>query len=213
MTVGKPKVLLIVGGPFHDGPGAREILQGVLSSGGLLDVTVTDKREVFAPSTLAGYDAVAIYTTGPGLTDAQLGALLDYVAGGKGLVGIHSAADSFKEHAAYLAMLGSRFVSHPPFGDVQVNVADQQHPITRGMGNFAVQDERYVLELQPEGLHVLATAAKDGKAETSMYVKQFGGGRVFYCGLGHDRQSHQDEHVGRLYRRGLQWAAGRDVTA
>ncbi|MCL4542980.1 MAG: ThuA domain-containing protein [Chloroflexi bacterium] len=209
----RPRVLLLIGGLHTKQPGAAEALAAVLSAGELLDVHVTDDQGMLTPAGLAGFDVLVNYYTGPGLTEAQLGALLDFVAGGKGLAGIHNAADSFKNHPAYIAALGSRFRGHPPFGSVQVEITDQEHPITQGLTDFVVQDELYLLDHWPEGVHLLARASKDGEIQPSTYVKHFGAGRIFYCALGHNRQSHEAPVVGQLYRRGIQWAAGVTVTA
>jgi type 1 glutamine amidotransferase len=205
--------LLLVGGLHTRQPGATDTLTAVLTTGGFLDVHVTDDQVLLTPERLAEVDVLVNYYTGPGLTEAQLGALLDFVAGGKGLVGIHNAADSFKNHPAYIAVLGSRFRGHPPFGTVQVEIVDHEHPITQGLDSFLVPDELYLLDHWPEGVQLLARASKDGQVQPSTYVKHFGSGRIFYCALGHDRRSHEHPVVGRLYRRGIQWAAGVAVTA
>ncbi len=209
----RPRILLLIGGLHTQQPGAAEALAAVLSVGEFLDVSMTNDQGMLTTEGLAGFDVFVNYHTGPGLTDAQLGALLDFVAGGKGLVGIHNAADSFKNHPAYIAVLGSRFRGHPPFGAVQVEITDQEHRITEGLTDFVVQDELYLLDHWPEGVRLLARASKDGQTQPSLYVKHFGAGRVFYCALGHNRQSHEAPVVGRLYRRGVQWAAGVAVTA
>jgi hypothetical protein len=103
----------------------------------------------FSPEYLAGFDAVVFYTSGdlttpgtdgqPAMTPAGKQALLDYVKGGKGFIGLHSASDSFhtaneskkgpdrylnhgKDADPYVCMLGGEFIIHgaqqvanPPF--------------------------------------------------------------------------------------------------
>ena len=103
----------------------------------------------FSPEYLAGFDTVVFYTSGdlttpgtdgqPAMTPAGKQALLDYVKGGKGFIGLHSASDSFhtaneskkgpdrylnhgKDADPYVCMLGGEFIIHgaqqganPPF--------------------------------------------------------------------------------------------------
>jgi len=57
---------------------------------------------------------VFFYTVGS-ITEAQKSGLLNWVAGGKGYVGIHSAADSFRDCEEYRAFVGGYFVTHPRY--------------------------------------------------------------------------------------------------
>src|SRR5688572_13775224 len=77
-------------------------------------VDATQDCAVLTPEKLKTYDAVVFYTTGelpapPG--GAQ--ALIDYVRGGGGFVGIHCAADTWYKVPAYGEMLGGVFEAHP----------------------------------------------------------------------------------------------------
>src|SRR5689334_8919823 len=57
---------------------------------------------VFAPAELAKFDGVLFYTTGElPLSAEQRAGLLDFVAKGKGFVGIHCATDTFYEWPEY----------------------------------------------------------------------------------------------------------------
>ena len=58
------------------------------------------------------------------------------------------------------ALLGSYFLTHPPIRKIRVEVRDNDHPLTRGIGSsFEVEDEPYFIELQdPASTRVLLTA-------------------------------------------------------
>ena len=55
--------------------------------------------------------------------------LADFVSSGKGLIGIHSATDTYKQWKEYNMMMGGAFVSHPWHQKVPVKVTDTMSPI------------------------------------------------------------------------------------
>ncbi|MBV9373547.1 MAG: ThuA domain-containing protein, partial [Alphaproteobacteria bacterium] len=66
------------------------------------------------------------------------------------------------------ALLGSRFLTHPPICKIHVNVRDANHPLTRGLGtNFEVEDEPYFIELQDPGSTRILLTADYGPSATS----------------------------------------------
>ena len=57
-------------------------------------------------------------------------------------------------------VLGSYFLTHPPFCKFRVDVQVADHPLTKGLGlSFDVEDEPYFIELQdPGSTQILLTA-------------------------------------------------------
>jgi uncharacterized protein len=125
--------------------------------------TITYDAAAITPENLKQYDAVFLdSTTGQFLddandkaaTDLRRQALLDFVKGGKGLIGIHAATDSY--HTSGLSptgtwpefneIIGGIFKFHWPYPTlISVKVDDPQSPLTvmfpaRG---FEVVDETY----------------------------------------------------------------------
>jgi len=106
------------------------------------------------------------------------------------------------------ALLGSRFLTHPPICKIRVEVSAADHPLTRGLGaSFVVEDEPYFIELQdPGSSRILLTAnygpsatspsigtlyaadtslQSDGRTRVIGYTRQVGRGGVAYFTLGH----------------------------
>jgi uncharacterized protein len=106
------------------------------------------------------------------------------------------------------ALLGSRFLTHPPICRIRVDVRDVDHPITSGLGPFfEVDDEPYFIELQdPASTRILLTAQygasgtwpvtetlygtdtsllADGTTRVLGYTREVGQGAVTYFALGH----------------------------
>ncbi len=202
---------LLLGGmtrAFHqfwiNGPAARDLLE---SHG--VTTFLSEDLEVLAAPGLSNYDLIVNLTTGRELTPAQEAGLLGFLRGGKGLVGIHNGADTFKANPAYIAALGGSFIRHPPQLDIAVEITDAAHPIMAGVSPFTVHDELYLLDWQPERVHLLArTLSHEQTPVPIAWVRQEGQGRVFYLSLGHNRSTYDHPEFGRLLGQGALWAAG-----
>lgn len=193
---------------FHQFPIMGPIMEGFLTKAGFC-VELTEDRDILLADRIKEYDVVVDYTTGEKLNQDQVGGLLGFVAGGGGFVGIHCAADSFKENHEYISMLGGRFITHPPHQELSITVVDHEHPITKGISDFKIQDELYMLEYDPAPLHILMECHFQDKVMPVAWVRPYGKGRVYYLSLGHGPEAHNNPAFQELLIRGINWAAGR----
>jgi len=200
--------LVFAGGPIHDFRGVGGAARDALAAAGDFTITYLEEDlDALLPDRLAPFRLLVFHYTVGTISDAQKNGLLNWVAAGGGFVGIHSAADSFRDCPEYRAMVGGYFVTHPKYRDYQVSVVDGAHPITEGLDEFMVRDEQYVLDYDPR-VNVLATALWKGKAMPVAWTKPWGRGRVFYLALGHDEPAMRHPIAQRLLVRGARWAAG-----
>ena len=204
--MGKINTLVFAGGAVHDWEGCSGAIIELLSQREEFEITkVEEDLDALVAPNLDPYDLIVFYYTIGEITDAQKNGLLNHVASGKGYVGVHSAADSFRECPEYRAMVGGYFVTHPHYRDYQVSIVDTEHPITEGLDETVVTDEQYILDYDPRN-HVLASALWEGDAMPVAWTKGWGDGRVFYLALGHDAEACEHEIFGTLLRRGALWA-------
>ncbi|MBM4082807.1 MAG: ThuA domain-containing protein, partial [Planctomycetes bacterium] len=152
--------------------------------------------------------------------------LLDFVAGGKGIVGIHAATDAqYQQWADYGKLMGGYFSGHPWNEVVTVKIDDPGHPVNAAFQgkSFEVADEIYQFKdpYSREALRVLLSldTAKtkmdkgdkirrtDGDFAVS-WVRSYGKGRVFYCSLGHRNEIFWNPTVLQHYLDGIQFAFG-----
>ena len=204
--MGKINTLVFAGGAVHDWKECSKVIIDALSEQDEFEITKVeeDLNALVAPN-LDPYDLIVFYYTIGEITDAQKNGLLNHIASGKGYVGVHSAADSFRGCPEYRSMVGGYFVTHPRYRDYQVSIVDTEHPITEGLDETMVTDEQYILDYDPRN-HVLASALWQGDAVPVVWTKSWGDGRVFYLALGHDASACQHEIFGTLLQRGALWA-------
>ena len=159
------------------------------------------------------------YVAGPYPDAAQCRAIERWLEAGGHWLALHGTSGGRAERVEgsrqrrtvktqHHALLGSRFLTHPPICQIQVDVRDADHPLTRGLGSyFEVDDEPYFIELQePSSTRILLTAdyganavspaigtlypsdtslQPDGKTRVLGYTRTIGSGGVTYYSLGH----------------------------
>ena len=206
----KIKVMFLRGGGIHDWRNCTPILASVLEKTNDFEVTFTENLDDLKER-IKQFDIIIQYTTGMQLTKEQEKGLCDFIQNGGGYVGIHSASDSFKKADRYWEMLGGRFAGHGG-GKFTVYIYDRDHPITKGMRDFEIQDETYSHNYHRNAQMRSLTRMNRGKERQSMsWVSSYAKGRVFYTGNGHGREAWTNPHFQRLVVRAAYWAAGRKV--
>lgn len=204
-------------------PESERILRELGQRSGRFEVTVSQDPSLLTATGLAKYDALVFYTTGELPIDAtQKQALLDFVEGGKGFVGVHSATDTFYEWPAYGRMLGGYFDKHPWHEEVTVRVEDRDHPATAHLPPaFGLNDEIYqfrdwsradvhvLLSLDTTSVDLAAPDVHRTDGDFALaWTRRQGSGRVFYTALGHRSEVWNDPRFQQLLVGGLLWSMG-----
>jgi type 1 glutamine amidotransferase len=167
---------------------------------------------------------VVFYTTGElPMSDEQKAALMDFVRGGKGFAGIHSATDTFYKWADYGSMIGGYFNDHPWHQEVTVRVEDRAHPATKHLpASFTLNDEIYqfrnwsrddvhvLLSVDPASVDLTKPNVKRTDKDFALaWTKTVGKGRAFYTALGHEPAVWRDERFQQHLVGGISWAIGK----
>lgn len=217
---------------------------------GAFDTTVTVDIEQLMPENLSKYDVLVLNNNcskGPrrnlfldeletnpkyaDMTDQQRQAksdaleqsMLDFVAGGKGLVVVHGAPTLLNNSAKFTDMVGGAFHYHPPNQEVTVRTVDENHPLVaafRGKGPFIHRDEPYCFNGAYENMNFRPLLSmdvdglKDPKGHVGdlkryvAWIKPHGKGRVFYCSPSHFPESYESPTILQFVLDGVQYAAG-----
>jgi type 1 glutamine amidotransferase len=202
----------------HDSiPAARDVMNALAVSSGEFTVTTTEDVSAITASTLAGYDVLFFaLTTGELPFDAeQKTAIVNFVSGGKGLLGVHSAADTLYDWPDYGRLVGAYFKEHPWTQSATVLIEDQTHPSTVGLGDrFTLTEEFYTFRENPRPrVQVLLRLDPSSVGATGDYplawTQSYGAGRTYYNALGHFAETWRDARFQRQLAGALRWAARR----
>ena len=203
--------------PGHKWKETAPLLAKFLAEDSRLVTTVNDDPKFLASPRLHDYDCIVLNYMNwesPDPGEEARSNLAKFVSNGKGLVLVHFACGAFQGWPEFQKIAGRvydpKLRGHDPHGKFTVNIADPDHPITKGMKAFETVDELYTCLAGDKDIHVVAQATSkvDHKDYPIAFVNQYGKGRTFHCVLGHDVKALSPKAVQELYRRGTAWAAG-----
>lgn len=213
------KILLVTGNdyPGHPWKETAPALRDLLQKDARLQVRVVEDPHVLDSRALQDYDAVVLHfmnweTPSPG--EAARDNLRRFVEAGKGLMLVHFACGAWQDWPEFRNLAGRawdpKLRPHDPRGPFRVEIADPEHPITKGLQPFDTDDELYTCLAGERPIHVVAQARSkvDGKDYPMAFVLDYGKGRVFHTVLGHDVKAIANSAVPELLRRGCAWSAG-----
>ena len=224
MTETRPSRVHLITGGFpsgsmagHDHDYARMRLLSLLAEEDIPASVANDFSDV--EKWLSVSRLLISYVAGPYPDAEQSRAIERWMEEGGHWLGLHGTSGGRAERVEGLrsrrtvktehhALLGSRFLTHPPICRIHVEVKDTDSPLTRGLGaSFEVEDEPYFIELQdPGSTRILLTAdygasgvsptvgplygsdtslQPDGKTRVIGYTRAVGEGGVAYFALGH----------------------------
>jgi type 1 glutamine amidotransferase len=202
----------------HDSiPDGIAAIEQLGTSGGFT-VDATEDAGAFTADNLRRYGAVVfLSTTGDVLDDTQQRAFEGYIHDGGGYVGVHAAADTEYDWPFYGGLAGAWFQSHPAIQPATVDVEDRAHPATSDLARtWDRTDEWYNYRSNPrERAHVLASLDESSYTGGTMtgdhpiaWCQDYQGGRAFYTGGGHTKESYADPAFRRHLLGGIRWAVG-----
>ncbi|HUV62613.1 MAG TPA: ThuA domain-containing protein, partial [Sedimentisphaerales bacterium] len=204
---------------------------------GAFETVVSKDPSVFEPESLRKFDAVFLNNTvGNLFQEPRLRqSLVEFVYGGGGLLGVHGTSVAFtywpgarEDWPEFGIMLGARGANHKANNEhVFIKLDDPTHPVTVPFGgDFDYRDEFFRVH-EPYSrnrvrvLLSIDTAKTDmqqkpsyGKVERAdndyalAWVRNYGRGRVFYCGFAHHPSVFWDPKMLQFYLAATQFALG-----
>jgi type 1 glutamine amidotransferase len=204
---------------------------------GAFETEVSKDPAVFKPDSLKRFDAVFFNNTVGNLFEdpALRQSLVEFVYAGGGLMGVHGTSVAFmkwpgaiEDWPEFGIMLGGRGANHKANNEhVFIKVEDPTHPVSQPLGgDFDYRDEFFRVHepYSRDRVRVLLsidTAKTDMKQTPSLgrveradndyalaWVRQYGRGRVFYCGFAHHPSVFWDPKMLPFYLAATQFALG-----
>jgi type 1 glutamine amidotransferase len=165
------------------------------------------------------YNAVLFYTMrsdtpvndGPWYEGRALDALSELGETGQGIIVLHHSLMAFPRWPRWADICGLSPETYKGYAlnqDLAFTITDEEHPITRGLNDFSLQDEAYMMG-PSENTRVLLTTGSPNSMSHIGWVKQFGNSRVFCYQSGHGPSAWNHPSFREIVRRGIRWVAGR----
>jgi len=203
----------------HDSiPDAIAAFHDMQSSGGYVAEDTEDPTQ-FTADNLARFAVIVfLMTTGDVLDNTQQAAFEAWVNAGGGYLGVHSASDTEYGWPFYGRLVGAYFLQHPDIQSATVTIQAPTHPAVLGLPSpWNRTDEWYDFRTNPRGtVDVLATVDESSYAGGTMGADHPivwahaspTGGRAFYTGMGHTKESYADTAFRQHLLTALRWVAG-----
>ena len=231
MTQTKTALVVRGGWDGHQPVEATELFIPHLERNGY-EVRIEDSPKIYADAEyMAGVDLVMQAMTMSTIEADELAGLRAAVEAGTGLAGWHGGiADSYRNSADYLQLIGGQFACHPakhadertgeqsdyyiPYR-VNVTPAGREHPITAGIEDFDLVTEQD-WGLSDDLIDVPATTTVQARdlapwqrpiVSPAIWTRQWGQGRVFGSAPGRRVEVLEDPNVRTMSERGLLWAS------
>lgn len=219
----KIRVLVVTGGHDYD----EQEFQDLFAS--IPDITTRwatypDAAALLRPELAEDTDVIVFYDMWvPGLSPEQQQAFVQLLEGGIGVVALHHTLAAHQQWPVYAKLIGGKFhleervvdgQTLPRSGydhdqEIAVQIANTDHPITRGLTDFQIHDETYCrYDTDPEATILLTTEHPKSDRELA-WAKQYGRTRAVYVQLGHDRLAYENPHYRTIVARSIRWTAGR----
>lgn len=198
-------------------------LQEMARDSGAFTVALTQDARDLTPARLADLDVLIFSTTGALPIDRPTwDAIVTWVESGKGFIGIHSAADTQLDFQGgrylYTEFIGGQFDGHPWTQGTPIRLSnlDPDNPLaaTWPDGTDYTEEIYQYSGFNPYRVRVLQTLDMSYGPLRRPYpvpvtwVRQVGGGRLFYTNLGHTPSTWADPRFRDQIVTAIRWAGG-----
>jgi len=151
------------------------------------------------------------------ITQEQGAAIKDFVQAGGGLYALHNSSHISLSSPDYREVMGGAYINHPPLRPFKVSVVNKDHPITRGVQDFMVNDEQHYVTYDKDPKYVLLQsenidgtpnifAGKDlGTTAVAGWAYDFGKGRVVFTAVGHTVHALWQPEYFKLQKNAVRW--------
>lgn len=165
------------------------------------EVFHTEDASVFSKEQLERIKVVIfLNTTGDILNEEQQDNFEQFIKNGGGFVGIHSAADTEYDWEWYNQLVGAYFLSHPDQSNAEIIKTDVSHISTNHLPEVwhrfdewynykSINQDVLVLLLLDENSY---EGGENGDYHPIAWYHEFDGGKAFYTGGGHTKESYSE---------------------
>lgn len=147
------------------------------------------------------------------LREEQALALKEFVTAGNGFYALHNSSHVSLSSKIYRDVMGGAYIDHPPLRPFKVRVVNHDHPITRGIEDFFVNDEQHYVHYDKDPRNILLEAENvDGLGFENLGVKSiagwaydYGQGRVVFTAPGHTIHALWAPEYFKVQQRAVRW--------
>lgn len=205
------KTAVITGGHFFDVPGFHAVFRSMPE----VDFYPQPLEDFIADAgnVRAHYDVLVFFNMHTAMPDDRTREVLEQLGNTEqGIVVLHHALLDHGEWDLWsdICGIGDRTITDFEHSvSLQMSVADNDHPVMRGIHDFELIDETYVMDEPGEGSDILLTTDHPRSMKNIAWARQFKKARAFCFQSGHDNQTYVDPNFRKILKQGIHWVAGK----
>ncbi|MHC4151805.1 MAG: ThuA domain-containing protein [Planctomycetota bacterium] len=182
-----------------------------------------DDSEIFEDISNWDYDVMVLYNMTQEISTERQKNFVKLLNQGIGVVALHHSNGSFQQWPEYTKIIGTKYyfetmeqdgvVHEQSQGknglDLTIHIQDRNHPITKDIRDFQIQDEVYKKCSFEKDNHVLLTTDHPESDKPICWVREYAGARVCYIQSGHGPKAYKNDNYSLLVTRAVSWSAGK----
>ena len=215
------RVLIVIGGHDFDGGafyGMFDAMPGIVYD----KAELPKDMDLLAPGLEKKYDVIVSYDMNRfPVTDGQRANYEKLLQNGMPLLVFHHSICGYDAWPTYREIAGGAYLfkdmeidgkTWPKSAykhDVEMNIAiaDKNHPITKGLDDFIILDEAYKGVYVNPNAHVLLTTEHPLSTKQVAWTHTYGKSPVFTILMGHDKHAYGNRNLQTLIKQGIGWLA------
>jgi type 1 glutamine amidotransferase len=167
------------------------------------------------------WDVMVLYDMHQPIADQAKADMVARLKEGKGLVVLHHAIANYQAWPEYEKIIGARYYlaktnvngvekarsEYTHDVNFKVQIASQDHPVTRGLKDFDIRDETYRLyDVSPDVTLLLTTTEPLSHTKIG-WAKTYKAARVVFFQGGHDHWAFENPNYRQLLKQAIAWTA------
>ncbi len=237
-----PRVLALVGDRYHNADYIRTALSRLFLELGLPIVFTINFAEIDA-ARLKGYQLLVVFRDGlnwpngylepndycyssdlenpwspkeeyQGWINEEQGKVIkEFVQAGGGLYAYHNSSNVSVFSKDFREVMGGAYLGHPPLRPFKVKVVNPEHPLTRGIQDFMVNDEQHYVAYDKDPKDILLRSENIdglnfetyGPTAISGWAYDYGKGRVVFTAVGHTLHALWQPEYYKIQKNAVRW--------
>ena len=170
---------------------------------------------------ISKYDVVLLYDMPKEIPEEAQADFIAMLEKGKGLIVLHHAFCSYDHWPEYVKIAGGRYhhykwmkdgVEQSPSGfklnvELDIKIADQNHPITKGISDFSIVDEAYRNTELLSSVQPLLSTDSPLNGPLIGWTNNYGKSRVVTITIGHGNTTWENPTFIEILSRSILWVA------
>ncbi|MFZ1289885.1 MAG: ThuA domain-containing protein [Melioribacteraceae bacterium] len=166
------------------------------------------------------YNALIFYDMWQEINQAEKKAFIEMINRGKGIVFLHHSLVSYQHWDEFEKIIGGKYIEKDFYDDpniqgstyiedipMEIKVVDKNHPVTRGVNDFSINDEGYQNIKMSPGIHPLLSVSHPNCTAIIGWTNSYGKSNIVYILLGHGYQAYENENYRKLIYNSINWVA------